>query len=689
MTPFNIGRRIELNDFSTLEAAPLARGLTGDEAVARDLLGRVLHWTGGHPYLTQRLCRALAEGLSTPKVETGSGPPIPPLLPNFRTVDLLAEKLFLSRQARDRDDNLIFVRERILRSEVDVAGLLYLYRKIHNGQSVPDNETNQLVSVLRLSGITRGLNGHLQVRNRIYWRVFDGSWIQTNMPQAEVRRQRRAGRRGILIGFGTAVVLLSGYLLLGPVYSSYRETHLASQTARRVESAYRQLPSYRDTFETVLEIGLGGSTVPILGSGTIVFEQPDKVNLSMKSSLTWPEVEVRLMADSKGAWLSVPIFRQYQALEPSARTSPFDLPPDAAHQIGPVRILPVYRMLLGAAAEHFLDDARNPQYVGTAQVNGQPANIIKWEHDASAFLRSLGLTNDPADHRQIPVSAWVNTSNNLILKMQMDLSHWAREIVGPVGDLPVTGLVLTETHRVMQTTAVSPSQRRFGSEPRPNEHRVDHLKLPPPNYSNLASTTRQFARFIPNRLHQTPAECLDLTSYYNAALLQSWHPGMANNTLDMLPPGLLQLANVVFDVRGIVQLSGMSLRNDPRYPEQINGIKVGKLCRQLHFLHATGWQSPDGTRVGSYVVHYAGDQEQVIPIVYGEDVRDWNASNDKSAEVTHGLEVWSGINNAGYHVRLFKTTWVNPMPENEIVSIDYISAMANAAPFLIAITAEP
>ena len=29
------------------------------------------------------------------------------------------------------------------------------------------------------------------------------------------------------------------------------------------------------------------------------------------------------------------------------------------------------------------------------------------------------------------------------------------------------------------------------------------------------------------------------------------------------------------------------------------------------------------------------------------------------------------------------------MPEKEIVSIDYTSAMANAAPFLIAITAEP
>src|SRR5207249_2095400 len=55
-TPFNIGRRIELTDFTEAEAAPLAAGMGGGEqAVATALLARILYWTGGHPYLTQRL----------------------------------------------------------------------------------------------------------------------------------------------------------------------------------------------------------------------------------------------------------------------------------------------------------------------------------------------------------------------------------------------------------------------------------------------------------------------------------------------------------------------------------------------------------------------------------------------------------------------------------------------------------
>src|SRR5437879_13353897 len=55
-TPFNIGRRIELTDFTRVEAAPLAQGLGPDAKTNRALLERVLYWTGGHPYLTQRLC---------------------------------------------------------------------------------------------------------------------------------------------------------------------------------------------------------------------------------------------------------------------------------------------------------------------------------------------------------------------------------------------------------------------------------------------------------------------------------------------------------------------------------------------------------------------------------------------------------------------------------------------------------
>jgi hypothetical protein len=192
-TPFNVGHRIELNDFTETEAAPVAHGLGRDEKTSAKLLNRILHWTNGHPYLTQRLCQAAAEDAT---VKNASG------------VDRLCEELFFTTRARERDDNLLFVRERMLRGEADVATLLDLYKRIRNQKRVKDDETNPLVSVLRLSGITRVGDGCLLVRNRIYERVFGQEWVKDNLPDVEVRRQREAYRRGLLRASAVAAAIL-------------------------------------------------------------------------------------------------------------------------------------------------------------------------------------------------------------------------------------------------------------------------------------------------------------------------------------------------------------------------------------------------------------------------------------------------------------------------------------------------
>jgi hypothetical protein len=78
-----------------------------------------------------------------------------------------------------------------------------------------------------------------------------------------------------------------------------------------------------------------------------------------------------------------------------------------------------------------------------------------------------------------------------------------------------------------------------------------------------------------------------------------------------------------------------------------------------------------------------------VPIIYGEDVRDWNTEADASHKLKRAVIAWSGINADGRTVRLFKSSWENPWPTAEIADIDYVSAMASSAPFLVAITLEP
>ena len=84
-------------------------------ATAQRLLERILFWTGGHPYLTQRLCRAVAEAnASNPESR----------IQNPNSVDQLCASLFLTHTAREGDDNLALVRNRLLKSEADLASLL-------------------------------------------------------------------------------------------------------------------------------------------------------------------------------------------------------------------------------------------------------------------------------------------------------------------------------------------------------------------------------------------------------------------------------------------------------------------------------------------------------------------------------------------------------------------------------------
>jgi TolB-like protein/Flp pilus assembly protein TadD len=186
-TPFNIGHRIELADFTPESAARLAFGLqrVPDDSArtldqAQRLLERVLFWTHGHPYLTQRLCLALAQN---------------PRLREAENVDYLCANLFFSSRARDYDENLLFVRGRLLGAEVGVAEVLKLYSRIWNGEPAPDDETNRVIDELRLAGLVRIERGLLVVRNRIYQRVFDGSWIKANLP---AERPARPGSIAVL-----------------------------------------------------------------------------------------------------------------------------------------------------------------------------------------------------------------------------------------------------------------------------------------------------------------------------------------------------------------------------------------------------------------------------------------------------------------------------------------------------------
>lgn len=167
-TPFNIGERVHLHDFTLEEILPLSAGLNLSPEKAERVLRRVHYWTGGHPYLTQRLCSNVAK--QDPPIETEE------------EVDQLVEITFCGEQS-DKDSNLQFVRDMLIKRPPDRAKALTIYRKVlHGHPPVHDSEQSIHKVHLRLSGIVLRINEMLAVRNRIYSTVFDRSWIKHNMP---------------------------------------------------------------------------------------------------------------------------------------------------------------------------------------------------------------------------------------------------------------------------------------------------------------------------------------------------------------------------------------------------------------------------------------------------------------------------------------------------------------------------
>jgi tetratricopeptide (TPR) repeat protein len=177
-TPFNIGRAIELTGFELAEAAPLLPGLS-QSSQSEALLQAILHWTGGQPFLTQKLCRLVQQ--TEAEIPAGSEA--------HWVAELVWTNVIDRWEAQDQPEHLRTIRDRFLRSSERRTGrLLELYQQIvQQGSVSADSSADQME--LRLTGLVVKRQEQLQVYNPIYQAVFDLQWVEdafaTIRPYAE------------------------------------------------------------------------------------------------------------------------------------------------------------------------------------------------------------------------------------------------------------------------------------------------------------------------------------------------------------------------------------------------------------------------------------------------------------------------------------------------------------------------
>lgn len=224
-TPFNIGKRIELNDFTWEEALPLAAGLAPDTEIACKLLERIIYWTGGHPYITQKACSELAKW-----VQNNWNSFQPENIVN-EIVDKIVQQTFLTEHGKNKDYNLHFVRERFLRSSKS-AELLNLYKLILQGEEIFDDERNPIRTELKLIGVVKvDAFRKLQVRNRIYYKIFDLSWIKFNSREEEVVKIGDIADRDL------NVLQVTGDFISVRVFDNHHVSHPITQNEYRYRRA--------------------------------------------------------------------------------------------------------------------------------------------------------------------------------------------------------------------------------------------------------------------------------------------------------------------------------------------------------------------------------------------------------------------------------------------------------------------
>lgn len=170
--PFNIGREIHLTGFKLESSYVLAKGLEPHAKRPLAVLKAILGWTGGKPFLTQKLCQLVRQTKVT----------IPPHQEAKWIGQLVKTKIIDNWESKDEPEHLRSIRDRILGSPHKKT-LLNLYQTILRIGEIPVEATPEQME-LRLSGlVVKHQEGKIYARpvlriyNPIYKAVFNHSWL--------------------------------------------------------------------------------------------------------------------------------------------------------------------------------------------------------------------------------------------------------------------------------------------------------------------------------------------------------------------------------------------------------------------------------------------------------------------------------------------------------------------------------
>jgi hypothetical protein len=170
--PYGLGKSIELNSFQPYEVFPLIRGLEGKFLEPQAVMFVILSWTGGQPFLTQKLCQIVVKYCDIKNIESLS-------ITKF-IEKIVREYIINNWSSQDEPQHLRTIRDRILNNKQQAVKLLNCYRNIlFEGSSVATNSQEEIELIL--SGLIVKESNYVKVSNRIYAAAFNLDWVENQL----------------------------------------------------------------------------------------------------------------------------------------------------------------------------------------------------------------------------------------------------------------------------------------------------------------------------------------------------------------------------------------------------------------------------------------------------------------------------------------------------------------------------
>lgn len=195
-SPFSLGKAIALPQFTFTEATPLLEGLSNRFQEPETVLKAILYWTGGQPFLTQKLCKLVLIHVKPNQYN------LAPQEVNSWIEQLVRQHILHNWESQDEPQHLRTIRDRakfsvpdsprlckdyivptsqqysLLKKELTPSNLSVYREVLQKGFVTADKSLRQQKCLL--TGLVTIKENKLVVSNPITQEIFNRTWVNNN-----------------------------------------------------------------------------------------------------------------------------------------------------------------------------------------------------------------------------------------------------------------------------------------------------------------------------------------------------------------------------------------------------------------------------------------------------------------------------------------------------------------------------